>query len=61
MLDEHSDGDARDEARVMTEDEIRDKLEEQQELFNLWRDSESRTTSDGEKILVVGTAANLLD
>ena len=45
----------------MTDDEIRDKLEEQQELFNLWRDSESRTTSDGEKILAVGTAANLLD
>ncbi|RUS75677.1 hypothetical protein EGW08_016571 [Elysia chlorotica] len=51
LLDEHSDGESRDEARLLTPIEIKDKIEEQREFFDLWRDSEPRAQSDGEKIL----------
>ncbi|GFN88861.1 trichohyalin-like [Plakobranchus ocellatus] len=59
LLDDHSDGENRDEARVMTDDELRDKLEEQKELFNLWRESESRAPGDGEKILAESVALSV--
>ncbi|XP_035826163.1 uncharacterized protein LOC101847194 [Aplysia californica] len=51
LLDEGSESEQRDEVRVLTDDELKMKLLAAQELYELWRNSDSGEKEDGEKIL----------